>query len=130
MARPKKVAEEKPKEGATLQIDVDSFVRTRDSVSLIPILHSSSSLIQLIHELGAYGNVVFAAEHDPSPSFHLLPPHLNNHLFYTLGRLDSCIPIPPRPYPERLVVAIAKLISLPRTRSIVYIGTLASPMEL
>jgi hypothetical protein len=32
MARPKKVAEEKAKEGATLSIDVDSFVRTRDSV--------------------------------------------------------------------------------------------------
>lgn len=32
MSRSKK-AEDKPKEGATLSIDVDSFVRTRDSVS-------------------------------------------------------------------------------------------------
>jgi len=38
MARPKK-SEEKAKEGATLSIDVDSFVRTRDSVSSSPSLH-------------------------------------------------------------------------------------------
>lgn len=37
MARAKK-PEEKPKEGATLTIDVDSFVRTRDSVRINPFL--------------------------------------------------------------------------------------------
>ncbi len=42
MARAKK-SEEKVKEGATLSIDVDSFVRTRDSVSRPPSLLSSSS---------------------------------------------------------------------------------------
>lgn len=42
MARPKK-GEDKPKEGAQLSIDVDSFVRTRDQVSSSFHLQSSSS---------------------------------------------------------------------------------------
>jgi hypothetical protein len=40
MVRSKK-AEDKPREGATLSIDVDSFVRTRDSVRHPSPLHSS-----------------------------------------------------------------------------------------
>lgn len=123
MARPKKVAEEKAKEGATLSIDVDSFVRTRDSVSLIPLPHSSSSSSKtrrirhrrtLLLKRPATTLII------PSP------PHLNNHPSYTLGRLESHIPTPPRPYPERIIVASSQLTSLHERASIVYIGTLAS----
>jgi len=45
MARAKKTDVEKPKEGATLQIDVDSFVRTRDSVSSSSLLFPSALLL-------------------------------------------------------------------------------------
>ncbi len=47
MARAKK-ADDKQKEGATLSIDVDSFVRTRDSVRVLHLLHSSSSYTRRI----------------------------------------------------------------------------------
>jgi hypothetical protein len=46
MARAKK-PEEKVKEGATLTIDVDTFVRTRDSVRFDSSLHPPSSSTRL-----------------------------------------------------------------------------------
>jgi hypothetical protein len=49
MAKGKKT-DDKPKEGATLSIDVDSFVRTRDSVRL-PL---SPSFLLIPTTLGAY----------------------------------------------------------------------------
>jgi hypothetical protein len=103
MARPKKVAEEKAKEGATLSIDVDSFVRTRDSVSLIPVPHSSSSSSSSKTRRIRHGQrccLKTTRHHGHRPS----PPHLNNHPSYTFGRLDSYMLTPPRPYPERIIV--------------------------
>jgi len=106
MARPKKAAEEKHKEGATLSIDVDSFVRTRDSVSLIPVprASSSSSSKDLAHTASSLLSLRKTRHHHHRLHHHP-PPHLNNHPFYTLGRLDSHIPTSPRPYPQRIIVA-------------------------
>ena len=43
MARPKK-AEEKPKDSGSLQISVEDFVRTRNSVSFTHFLHNRGSV--------------------------------------------------------------------------------------
>lgn len=59
MSRAKK-SDDKPREGATLSIDVDSFVRTRDKVSCIFLffLHSFARLCILpSHALDAYPEI-------------------------------------------------------------------------
>ena len=126
MARPKKAVEEKPKEGATLSIDVDSFVRTRDSVSIIPLLHSSSSSSR--PGLGARGifNVVVASRHH---TVIIDPPHLTNLPSDTFIHLAICILTPPRLYPERIHRCDRQSTSL-RTRSHCLHLDLRVPMEL
>ena len=49
MARPKKI-DEKPKDSGSLQISVEDFVRTRNSVSVLHfVLHGSSSRLDSVN---------------------------------------------------------------------------------
>jgi hypothetical protein len=105
MARPKKVAEEKAKEGATLSIDVDSFVRTRDSVSLIPAPHSSSSSSQdPAHTDASTLSLKKYRHHRSSPT----SPHISTTTYPTIT--DTSIPAFPHlrdpiPSPSRVAIS-------------------------
>jgi len=96
MARAKK-AEDKPKEGATLSIDVDSFVRTRDSVSPHLTIFFPPHLSWRMRRIF---NLVFDEERYRHHDHRTSPPHLNNKASDKLNHLGSRIPQPTRLYPE------------------------------
>ncbi len=121
MARAKK-PEEKPKEGATLSIDVDSFVRTRDSVRIYSS-HSPSSAPST--RPGAYSStsIPISSRSSHHPSSLLPPPHSNNHSSDQLSDLESRIPTSTRRYPEPLSRRDHLLDLLHVRASIVYFPT-------
>jgi hypothetical protein len=82
MAKGKKT-DDKPKEGATLSIDVDSFVRTRDSVRLPP----SPSFLLIPPRRGAYN--IFNLRASSFDISHHNPVTYPTHISTTILRTTS-----------------------------------------
>ena len=102
MARAKK-PEEKPKEGATLSIDVDSFVRTRDSVRTNYLLRLHLHPPQVDWNRASQIIDIFIPPRLPSTTTSFTcPPHSNNHSSDQYYNLESRIPSFTRPYPEQI----------------------------
>lgn len=99
MAKGKKT-DDKPKEGATLSIDVDSFVRTRDSVRLP--LSPSFLLIPKTRRIRYLQPSRFVRWTSATTAVTHHPPHINNYCSDDLGRLESHVPVSARPYPDRI----------------------------
>jgi ABC-type nickel/cobalt efflux system permease component RcnA len=74
MARPKKSDVEKPKEGATLQIDVESFVRTRDSVSSssLPLSLCFFILVDMLRDMRHFAHAPCAQCSSPPTTQYIL----------------------------------------------------------
>ncbi|KAF4626939.1 hypothetical protein G7Y89_g11220 [Cudoniella acicularis] len=100
MAKGKKV-DDKAREGAQITIDVDNFIRTRDSVSpslfpsfLLVILH----LTRRIHESSTLLSLDMD-RHNPRP---ISPPHSHHHWPDNIRHSISSIRTSTRSYPERV----------------------------
>ena len=97
MAKSKKAGEKSTVQpGATLEIDVDSFVRTRDSVSPHFLL---LSFIFLDHE-AAYLFILTSSsgEGPPPPPLHPSPLPFNNHCFEGFDHIEFLFSILMRPF--------------------------------